>query len=86
MKTLQIRSQNTSITVKTLAEKENHTTFPLQTLRVYRHLDLNQEWIGFAKRYTKGDLPIDSSEVATVEKLKMWKHLSCVADEVIKSN
>ena len=86
MKTLQIRGQNTSITVKTLAEKENHTTFALKVLRVCRHLDLNQEWIGFAKRCTKGDLPIDSSELATVEKLKMWKHLSCVADEVIKSN
>ena len=86
MKTLQIRGQKTSITVKTLTGEENHTTFALEGLRVCNQLGLNQEWISLPKAYTKEDLPVDSWEVATAQKLKKWKHLSCVADEVIKDD
>ena len=49
-------------------------------------MGLNQEWISLPKAYTKEDLPVDSWEVATAQKLKKWKHLSCVADEVIKDD
>ena len=86
MKTLQVRGQKTSITVKTLTGEENHTTFALEGLRVCSQLGLNQEWISLPKTYTKEDLPVDSWEVATAQKLKKWKHLSCVADEVIKDD
>ena len=86
MRTLQIRDQKTSITVKTLTGEENHSTFVLEALRVCSQLGLNQEWINLPKTYTKEDLPVDSWEVATAQKLKRWKHLSCVANEVIKDD
>ena len=66
MKTLQIRSQKTSITVKILTGEENHTTFALEGLRVCSQLGLNQEWINLPKTYTKEDLPVDSWEVQQV--------------------
>ena len=84
MKTLQIRGQKTSITVKTLTREENHTTFALEGLRVCSQLGLNQGWISLPKPYTKEDLPVDFWEVAAAQKLKKWKHLSCVNDEVIR--
>ena len=86
MKTLQIRGQKTSITVKTLTGEDNYTTFALEGLRVCSQLGLNQEWISLPKTYTKEDLLVGSWEVATAQKLKKWKHLSCVADEVIKDD
>ena len=49
-------------------------------------MDLNQVWISLPKTYTKEDLPVDSWEVETAQKPKKWKHLSCVADEVIKNH
>ena len=84
--TASLRGQKTSITVKTLIGEENHTTFALQGLRVCSQLGLNQEWISLPKAYTKEELPIDTWEVATAQKLKKWKHLSCVADEAIKDD
>ena len=60
MKTLQIRSQKTSITVKTLTGEDNYTTFALEGLRVCSQLGLNQEWISLPKTYIKEDLPVDS--------------------------
>ena len=86
IKTLQISGQKTSITVKILNGEENHTTFALEGLRGCSQLGLNQEWISLPKTYTRKDLPVDSWEVATAQKLKKWKHLPCVADEVIKEN
>ena len=85
-KTLQIRGQKTSIIVKTLTGEENHTTFALEGPRVCSQLGLNQNWISLPKAYTKEDLPGDSWEVATAQKLKKWKHPSCVTDEVIKDD
>ena len=61
MKTLQIRGQKTSITVKALTGEENHITFALEGLRVWSQLGLNQEWIRLPKTYTKEDLPVDSN-------------------------
>ena len=49
-------------------------------------MGLNQEWISLPKTYTKEDLPVDSWEVTIAQKLKKWKHLSCVAGEVIKDD
>ena len=86
IKTLQIWGPKTSITVETLTGEENHTTFALEGLRVYNELGLSQEWISLTKAYTKEDLTVDSWNVATAQKLKKRKHLSCVVDEVIKDN
>ena len=78
MKTLQIRSQKTSITVKTLTEEENHTTFTLEGLRVCSQWGLNQEWINLPK--------VNSWEVQQVRSWRSGNILSCIADEVIKDD
>ena len=67
-------------------EKENYATFALECLRVCSQFRVNQEWISLPKTYTKEDLPVDSCEVATAQNVNKWKHLSCVADEVIKDD
>ena len=67
-------------------KEENHTRFALEGLRVCSQLGLNQEWISLPITYIKEDLPVDSWEVAIAQKLKKWKHLSCVAGEVMKDD
>ena len=32
--------------------------------------------------YTKEDLPVDDEDVATPEKIKRWKYLERIADEI----
>ena len=49
MKNQQIRSQKTSIRVKTLTGEDNHITLALEVLRVCSQLGLNQEWISLPK-------------------------------------
>ena len=78
--------QKASITAKTSTGKENHTKFSLEGLRVSSQLSLNQEGISLPETYTKEELRVDFWEVETDEKLKKWKSLSCVADEVIKGD
>ena len=41
---------------------------------------------GLTKKYIWEHLSVDSWEVATAQKLKKWKHLSCVASEAVKDD
>ena len=43
---------------------------------------MDAEWINIPKVCTKDDLPVDSSEIATLEKVKKWKYLQKNAEEI----
>ena len=86
VKNLKIQGNKTSVSVKTLTGEETHSSFAIDGLKVSRSSGLSAEWIDIPKAFTKDDLPVDSSEIATAEKIKKWKHLNEIADEINQSD
>ena len=39
-------------------------------------------WIDLPVTYTKGDLPVDGEDVATLEKIRKWKYLQRIAGDI----
>ena len=68
--------------MKTLTGEKIHTSFAVDGLKVSRTSGLDAEWINILKAYTKDDLPVDSSKIATPEKTKKWKNLQKISEEV----
>ena len=84
MKNLGKKDHKTSVSVKTLTGEETHT-YAVDRMQVSRTSGLDAEWINIPKTYTKDDLPVDSSEIATQE-IKKWKYLQDIAEEISRSD
>ena len=82
VKNLRIKGNKTSVSVKTLTGERTHTSFAVDGLKVSRTSGLDAEWINIPKAYTKVDIPVDSSEIATPEKMKKWKYLQEISEEI----
>ena len=85
MKILGKKDHKASVSVKTLTGEETYTSFAVDRLQVSRTSGLDAEWINIPKTYTKDDLPVDSSEIATQE-IKKWKYLQDIAEEISRSD
>ena len=86
MKNLGKKDHKTSVSVKTLTGEETYTSLAVDRMQVSRTSGLDAEWINIPKTYTKDDLPVDSSEIATQEKIKKWKYLQDIAEEISHSD
>ena len=86
VKNLRIKGHKTSVSVKTLTQEKTHTSFAVDRLKVSRTSSLDAEWINVPKAYTKDDLPVDSSEIATPEKIKKSKYLQEIAEKISHSD
>ena len=86
MKNLGKKDHKTSVSVKTLPGEETYTSLAVDRMQVSRTSGLDAEWINIPKTYTKDDLPVDSSEIATQEKIKKWKYLQDIAEEISHSD
>ena len=74
---LGLHGRKTSITVKTMNGEVTKSSEVLDDIEVAQASDEKEEkvWIKLPSTYTQKDLPVDSREVATAEKLKKWKYL-----------
>ena len=72
--------------MKTLTGERIHTSFAVDGLKVSRTSQLDAEWINIPKAYTKVDLPVDSSEIATPERIKKWKYLHEISEEISQND
>ena len=86
VKNLRIKGHKTSVSVKTLTGERIHTSFAVDGLKVSRTSQLHAEWINIPKAYTKVDLPVDSSKIATPEKIKKWKYLQEISEEISQND
>ena len=85
-KNLRIQGRKTSVGVETLTGETTHTSFAVDGFKVSRTSGVDAEWINIPKFYTKDDLPVDSSEISTLEKVKKWKYLQKIAEEISHSD
>ena len=83
---LSIKGHKTSVSVKSLTWEKTHTFFAVDGVKVSRMSGLDAEWINIPTAYTKDDLPVDSSEIATPGKIKKWKYSQDISEEISHSD
>ena len=83
LENLRIMGHKTSVSEKTLTGERIHTSFAVDGLKVNRTSGLDADWINTPKAFTMIDLPVDSSEIATSKKIKKWKYLKEISEEII---
>ena len=82
MKNVKVLGHKTCVSVETLTTRKTHTSFAVDGLKVRRISRSDAEWSNISKAYTNDHLPVDSSETATSEKIKKWKYLQEMDEEI----
>ena len=81
---LGIQGRKTSITVKTMNGEVTKSSEALEDLEVVQASNGKAEkvWVKLPCTYTQEDLPVDSNDVATINKIKRWGYLGKIKAEV----
>ena len=82
MKDLGIEGTRTYINIKTLNGQERqstHITDGIKVCKLTPEADEHQKWIKLPSSYTKEEIHVDRSEVATPAKLKQWQYLEKIS-------
>ena len=81
---LGIQGRKTSITIKTMNGEVTKSSEALEDLEVAQASNGKAErvWVKLPCTYTQEDLPVDSNEVATNDKIKRWGYLDKIKAEV----
>ena len=82
MKDLGIEGTRTYINSKTLNGQEKQSTHIIYGIKVCKlkpEADEHQKWIKLPSPYTKEEIHVDRSEVATPAKLKQWQYLEKIS-------
>ena len=78
MKDLGIEGTRTSVNIKTLNGQDRQSIHILDGIKVCKltpEADKYQKCIKLPSTYTKEEIPMDISEIATPAKLKQWQYL-----------
>ena len=78
IKDLGIEGTRTSINIKTLNGQDRQSIHILDGIKVCKltpEADKYQKFIKLPSTYTKEEIPMDRSEIATPAKLKQWQYL-----------
>ena len=88
MSDLGIQGRKTSITVKTMNGEVTKSSEALEDLEVVLASNGKAErvWVKLPCTYLQEDLPVDSNEVATIDKIKMWGYLDKIKGEINASD
>ena len=85
LKELDITGVKTSINIKTLNGNQKVSSTLVDGIIVSKQVLSTRDqihWVKLLKLYTRKEIPVDSSEVATSLKLKKWRYLYCIADKI----
>ena len=81
-KNLRIKGYKTYVSVKTLTGEKIPTSFAVDGLKFSRTSGLDAEWINIPSAYTMDEMLVESSTIVTLEKIKKWKYLQEIAEEI----
>ena len=76
------QKQQEHINIKTLNGQERQSTHIIDGIKVCKltpEADKHQKWIKLPSSYTKEEIPVDRSEIATPDKLKQWQYLEKIS-------
>ena len=76
------RNKNIYINIKTLKGQERQSTHIIDGIKVCKltpEADEHQKWIKLPSSYTKEEILVERSEIATPGKLKQWQYLEKIS-------
>ena len=85
MNQLDINGIRTSIRIKNLIGHQKQSSYLLDRLSVSKLVlgpSGKAKWIRLPSTFTRKEIPVDQSEIATPAKLKDWKHLDRFSEEI----
>ena len=85
MNQLDINGIQTSIGIRTLIGHQKQSSYLLDGLSVSKLVLRPSEkvkWIRLPSTFTRKEIPVDQSEIATPAKLKQWKYLDRISREI----
>ena len=77
-----IEGTRTYINIKTINGQERQSAHIIDGIKVCKltpEADKHQKWIKLPSSYTKEEIPVDRSEIATPAKLKQWQYLEKIS-------
>ena len=84
---LEASGARTKITVETMNGGQTHLSIAVDGLEAAsNNKSINKKWIKLPKCYTTSDLPTDAKEVATKEKLRIWKYLDNISKKTCQDD
>ena len=85
MNQLDINGIRTSIGIRTLIGHQKQSSYLLDGLSVSKLVlgpSEKAKWIRLPSTFTRKEIPVDQSEIATPAKLKQWKHLDRISGKI----
>ena len=82
---LDVTDVKTSINIKTLKGNQRVSSTLVDGIMVSKQVSRTRDqihWLKLPKLYTRKEIPVDPSEVATPLKLKKWNYLDCIARKI----
>ena len=82
MKDFGTEEARTYINIETLNGQEKQSTHILDGIKICKltpGADKHRKWIKLPSSYTKEEIPVDRSEIATPDKLKQWQYLEKIS-------
>ena len=89
LKKLGLSGVRTSINIRTLNGNKKVTSSLIEGLMVSKQplsKDKRIQWVKLPKLYSREQIPVDSAEIATPEKLRRWRYLDSIAKEIARDD
>ena len=89
VKKLGFSGVRTSIDIKTLNSNKKRDISLIEGLMVSKQplpKDKRIQWVKLPKLYSREQIPVDSAEIATPEKLERWRYLDSIVKEIARGD
>ena len=83
VKELQFHGMKTTLNLKTLHGGKTESTMVVEGIKVTR-LSGDGSLLPLPKLYTRREIPVDKEEIATPAKIREWKHLRSISNEIVQ--
>ena len=83
VKEIGVRGMKTTLNLKTLHGERTENTMTLDGIKV-TGINGDSSCLALPKLYARKEIPVDKEEIATPAKIKEWKHLTPISNEIVQ--
>ena len=83
VKELEVHGIKTTLNIKTVYGEKTESTMVLEGIKV-TGISGDGSLLSLLKLYTRREIPVDKKEIATPAKIKKWKHLRSILNEIVQ--
>ena len=83
VKELGVHGMKTTLNLKTLHGEKTESTMVVEGIKV-TGMSGDDSLLSLPKLYTRREIPVDKEEIATPAKIKEWKHLRSISNDIVQ--